>query len=157
MCVFVYVCGPDKLCWVMNLLPLPVSTNPPLWQTHTCMHTHLARLTAPRGVFRFGDPLYVNFVREARKFRTYPSNKSPPWLNEYTRKLRREKSSASGNPLNYRCSTKFLKVAWGIIMLQLKMQEWNISPLWSPATSIILESCLGLLIFELIWMDFNPF
>ncbi len=37
----------------------------PLWQTHT--HTHLARRTAPGDVSRFGDPLYVNFVREPRK------------------------------------------------------------------------------------------
>ena len=39
VCGWVGVCGPDRLCWVMNLLPSPVSTNPPS-DRHTCMHAH---------------------------------------------------------------------------------------------------------------------
>lgn len=57
MCMYVSVCGPDRLCWVMNLLPSPVSTNPTS-DRHT--HIQLARKTAAGGVFHFGDSLYVN-------------------------------------------------------------------------------------------------
>ncbi len=101
--VHVCVCGPDKLCWFMNLLPLPVSTNPPSERhTHTHTNTHLARQTAPGGVFRFGDPLYVNFVRETRE---KTNGKWGSWKCKISEKRSKTEMGGEGEKWN----TKF----WG--------------------------------------------
>lgn len=95
MCVFVYVCGPDKLCWVMNLLPLTVSTNP-LSDRHTHTHTHACTHT-----WQDKQLLVVYFALVIHYMLTLLERLVKRQID--SEKGRREKQDREGEKLNTKC------------------------------------------------------